>query len=139
MNTAAALRAYNNVGVESNILGADPHQLVTMLYDGALLAIGRAKEQMAEKMIESKGLSISKAIAIIGEGLNASLDKSAGGDLAVQLSNLYGYMVQRLVQANISNDPDMLDEVSRMLSELREAWVTIRPEVLRVKGYTAPA
>ena len=139
MNAFAAVNAYSKVGVETGVLAADPHQLVTMLYDGALLAIGRAKEQMAEKMTGAKGQSISKAIAIIGEGLNASLDKEAGGALAIQLSDLYSYMVQRLVRANVNNDPAMLDEVSRMLSDLREAWVTIRPEVLRVKGGSAPA
>jgi flagellar protein FliS len=134
VNTAAAINAYSTVSVESRVIGADPHQLIALLYEGALLAISRAREEMLAKQTEAKGQSISKAIAIIGEGLNASLNTKAGGKLAEDLSALYGYMVKRLVQANVKNDVSMLNEVANLLQELKDAWDTIRPQVVAVTG-----
>ena len=67
-----------------------------------------------------------KAIAIIGEGLNASLDKKVGGELAQNLSSLYDYMVMRLLAANLNNDMAALDEVARLLNDLKGAWDSIR-------------
>lgn len=127
MNATAAINAYKKVGVESKVIGADPHMLISMLFQGALLAIANAKNEMLRKETAAKGKSISRAIAIIGEGLNASLDKSVGGELAQKLSSLYGYMVMRLVDANLKNDATVLDEVARLLAELTEAWDSIRP------------
>jgi flagellar protein FliS len=74
----------------------------------------------------AKGASISKAITIIDEGLKACLDKSAGGELAQNLSSLYDYMNQRLLIANLKNDTGILDEVSQLLTELKGAWESIR-------------
>ncbi|MDP1652714.1 MAG: flagellar export chaperone FliS [Rhodocyclaceae bacterium] len=128
MNTTAAINAYNNVGLETSVMSADPHKLVAMLFEGALLAIAKAKYAMLHKQIATKGESISRAIAIIGEGLNASLDKSVGGALAQNLSALYSYMVTRLVEANLKNDTAILDEVARLLTELKGAWESIRPQ-----------
>lgn len=130
MNTLAAISAYNNVGLATEVLSADPHKLVAMLFDGAMLAIARAREETLTKQTEAKGASISKAIAIIGEGLNASLDRKAGGKLADDLSALYGYMVKRLVDANINSDVAALDEVAKLLGELKGAWDAIRPQVV---------
>ena len=79
MNAIVAINAYKKIGVESKVTGAEPHQLISMLYHGALAAIANAKDGMEHKDIEAKGRSISKAIAIIGEGLHASLDKKIGG------------------------------------------------------------
>lgn len=129
MNAATAINAYTNVGLETSVTTADPHKLILLLYQGALLAISTAKNQMLRKDIAAKGKYISQAIMIIEEGLKASLDKNAGGELAQNLSNLYDYMSQRLLIANLKNDVSALDEVSRLLSELKGAWEEIRPAV----------
>ena len=131
MNATAAINSYNKVGKESAVNGADPHELISMLFQGALLAIADAKDEIARKETAAKGKSISKAIAIIGEGLNASLDLRVGGDLAQNLSALYSYMVSRLVAANLNNDIAALDEVMRLLTELAGAWNDIRPQVVQ--------
>ncbi|MBU1689542.1 MAG: flagellar export chaperone FliS [Gammaproteobacteria bacterium] len=130
MNAATGINAYNSVSFESRVMGADPHKLISLLFDGALLAISDAKNGILRKEIAAKGKSISKAISIIGEGLNASLDKKVGGELALNLSALYDYMVIRLVEANLKNDIKILDEVAHLLSELKSAWDTIRPQVV---------
>lgn len=126
MNTAA-INAYAKVGVEASVTSADPHKLILLLYQGALLAISSAKNQMLRKDIAAKGKSISHAILIIDEGLKSSLDKNAGGELAQNLSALYEYMSQRLLVANLKNDVAALDEVSNLLTELKGAWEEIRP------------
>lgn len=127
MNATTAIKTYANVGLESGVTASDPHKLILMLYQGALLAIASAKNQILRKETAVKGASITKAIAIIDEGLKASLDKNAGGDLAQNLSALYDYMSQRLLIANLKNDVAALDEVSRLLAELKGAWEAIRP------------
>lgn len=127
MNANVASQAYAKIGVESGALGADPHKLISMLYQGALLAIASAKNGIMRKNIAAKGAAISKAVTIIDEGLNASLDKKVGGELAENLSSLYSYMTVRLTQANLNNDMGALDEVARLLNDLKGAWETIRP------------
>jgi flagellar protein FliS len=129
MNTTTAIKAYSNVDIESGVNAADPHKLILMLYQGALLAIISAKNQILRKETAAKGASISKAITIIDEGLKACLDKNAGGELARNLSSLYDYMNQRLLIANLKNDTNILDEVSQLLAELKGAWESIRPGV----------
>ena len=137
MNATTAIKTYANVGLESGVTAADPHKLILLLYQGALLAIGAAKNQMLRKEIEAKGKSISKAIMIIDEGLKASLDENVGGELAQNLSALYSYMSQRLLVANLKNDVGTLDEVSRLLTDLKGAWEEIRPEVTSAHAVAA--
>ena len=127
MNMSAAIKAYSNVAIESKAHSSDPHKLILMLYQGALLSIASAKNQMLRKEIAAKGKSISQAISIINDGLKASLDMSVGAPLVKNLADLYEYMIQRLLQANLKNDTAILDEVSTLLLDLRGAWESIQP------------
>ncbi len=120
-----AIDTYAQVGVETGVAAADPHKLILMLFDGTLAAISNARLAMSRKEIAAKGSAIGKAIEIIDGGLKASLDLAAGGQLAERLSALYDYMLQRLLVANLRNDADALDEVTRLLNELRGAWAQI--------------
>jgi flagellar protein FliS len=121
-SSGKAAQAYARVGVETGVVAASPHKLIVMLFDGALLAITNARQQMQTGQIAEKGASISRAIDIVSCGLRASLDKSAGGELAENLDALYGYMISRLLQANLQNDPKALEEVGTLLHDIREAW-----------------
>jgi len=123
-----AAHAYARVDLETGIAGADPLRLVLMLYDGALKSLAHARGHMQRGEVAAKGMAFSRAIQIINEGLIASLDESHGGDLAVQLKELYGYMNRRVVHANLRNDPAIVDEVSSLLRELRHAWAAIGGE-----------
>ena len=127
MNATTAIQAYARVEVESGVSAADPHKLISMLYQGALQAIANAKNGILRKDIPAKGAAISKAILIIDDGLKASLDKEVGGDLAQNLAALYDYMTSRLLVANMNNDVAALDEVARLLTDLKGAWDSIRP------------
>lgn len=119
--------AYQTVQTDVSVATASPHQLILLLFDGALASIAVAKARMEEGNPEAKGLAISKAIDIISNGLKVSLDLKAGGELAENLEALYDYMVRRLVHANLRNQPAVLDEVSTLLSDIRSAWVEITP------------
>jgi flagellar protein FliS len=119
--------AYAKVGVETGVMAADPHKLIVMLFEGAETALRLARQQMADGDVPAKGRSISKAINIIDNGLRASLDKKAGGEIAANLEALYEYMVERLLHANLNNSSDMLQEVLSLLGELRSAWESIAP------------
>lgn len=119
--------AYAKVGVETGVMAADPHKLIVMLFEGAEVALRLAKQQMVDGDVPAKGRSISKAINIIDNGLRASLDKKAGGEIAANLEALYEYMVGRLLHANLNNSPEMLHEVLSLLGELRGAWESIAP------------
>ena len=126
-----AINAYTNVGMETGVEAADPHKLVLMLYEGALLALIDGKRHMAQRDIAAKGKALTKAIMIIEHGLKASLDVSSGGELGERLAALYDYMVERVLQANLHNRPELIDEVSRLLTELRGAWEEIRPTAMQ--------
>lgn len=119
--------AYARVGVETGVVAASPHQLIVMLFDGALVALANAQQHMKAGQIAEKGQAISKAIAIIENGLRASLNKEVGGEIAANLDGLYEYMSNRLFQANLKNDQAMIDEVHGLLADLRGAWQAINP------------
>ncbi len=121
----SAANTYATVGMETGVVAANPHKLIVMLFDGAKTAVTNAMQSMKSGETESKGRAISQAIAIIDSGLRASLDKAAGGEIAVSLDALYEYMSNRLLMANLNNEPAILEEVSSLLNQLREAWETI--------------
>jgi flagellar secretion chaperone FliS len=117
-----AANTYAKVDVEVGVMGASPEALVVMLYDGAIKAIGVARTEMLRKDYAAKGAQLSKAIGIIEEGLLAALDPVAGGDIAANLQALYEYMTRQLMLANLHNSVEILDEVTRLLIELKGAW-----------------
>lgn len=117
--------AYRKVGLESQLDSASPHKLIVLLFDGALIAVANAQRHMENKEIAEKGKAISKAIDIIANGLQASLDLEGGGEIALQLEALYEYMGKRLLHANLRNDLAALKEVSALLQELKSAWEKI--------------
>ena len=127
-------KSYAQVGMETGVAAADPHQLIVMLFDGALLAIAKAGSAMQQNQIAEKGQAISQAIDIIANGLQASLNFSAGDELANRLAALYDYMCMRLVHANLNNDAAALSEVSRLLGEIKSAWEEIADDPAAVSA-----
>ncbi len=118
---------YQQVGLETQLAGASPHHLVTMLFDGYMEAVAQARGAMRAGQIEIKGRAIGRALGIVQEGLRAGLDLKVGGSLARDLDELYAYIAGRLTLANLRNDEAMLDECQRLVQPLREAWASIAP------------
>lgn len=117
--------AYAKVGLETGVAASSPHQLIVMLFEGALVAVRSAVTHMKAGEIEKKGLAISKAINIVANGLRASLDKKAGDSIAANLDALYEYINKRLLEANLKNQPELLEEVIALLSDIKGAWEAI--------------
>lgn len=123
----SAANAYSKIDVETGVLVADPHKLILMLFDGAIVALINAKQQLHAGNLVGKGKSVAHAIAIIEHGLRASLNVEVGGELASNLNALYTSMVRQLLIANIKNDATKFDEINALLSDLRGAWQQIAP------------
>ncbi|HEY4435637.1 MULTISPECIES: flagellar export chaperone FliS [Lelliottia] len=122
-------RAYQQVGLESAVLSATPHQLVVMLFDGALSALVRARLFLEEGKIAEKGEALSKAINIIDNGLKAGLNMEVDSELPGNLAALYDYMVRRLLHANLRNDVEAIVEIEGILNNIADAWKQIGPTV----------
>jgi len=117
--------SYSKIGLETGVDIANSHRLIAMLLDGAVLSLGIAAQAIRDKRIEEKGKALSTAIDIISSGLQASIDMQAGGELAERLNALYDYMCTKLLHANLKNDIPAIEEVSRLLGEIRGAWEEI--------------
>ncbi|MBG6248506.1 MULTISPECIES: flagellar export chaperone FliS [Symbiopectobacterium] len=130
-------QAYAQVGLESSVMSASPHQLIVLLFDGARSALVRARILLQQNDIAGKGYALSKAIDIITNGLKADLDIEKGGELAENLAALYDYMVQRLMIANLHNDAKVIDEVETLLNSISDAWRQIGPTPQAVQSGAA--
>lgn len=123
-NAQAALQQYKKVNVHSQVEGASPHRLIQMLMEGALQKMYAARPMMEDGQLGPKAEQITWAISII-DGLRISLDKEVGGGIAQNLEDLYDYMVRQLMQANLTNDVALVDEVVDLLKQIKEAWDAI--------------
>ena len=124
---ASPISSYQQISLESEIQGADPVHLITLLFDGATAALEKAQIQLAANDFRGKSDSLTKAILIISDGLSASLNVEQGGELAERLQALYSYMVSRLIHANAHKDAAAIAEVLQLLGEIAGAWREIRP------------
>jgi flagellar protein FliS len=83
-----------------------------------------AKGAIERKEVKKKADAIKKAIDIVVR-LQASLDFEKGGQVATRLDDLYTFCTNRLAMANVMNDSIMIDEVYRVISELKQGWSEI--------------
>lgn len=123
---------YARVGLETGVMSATPHQLISMLFSGAKAAIGMARHHMAQGEIAAKGKAISKAIGIIDNGLKPSFEAApgdtGGAELVANMMALYDYVSLCLMRANLRNAPALLDEAERLLDSIGSAWREMDPQ-----------
>jgi flagellar protein FliS len=131
----AKLAAYSSAATHGGVAAADPHRLIIMLMDGALERLAQARGLMERKDYSGRADLINRSVQIIGE-LQASLNLSAGGEVAANLNALYDYMAMHLLKASLQNDVKLLDEVSTLLRDIRGAWAAI-PSEARTAGASA--
>jgi len=127
----ASIKKYTNANAD-NVVDADPHQLISIIFKHIISNVAIAKGAITRKEIENKGKCITKAIALVGE-LQDSLDMEKGGEISVTLFDLYDYIVRCLLQANVDDDIDKLNEVTNLITEIKEGWDAI-PVEKRVKN-----
>jgi len=106
---------------QNQIQTASPEKILIMLYDGAIQYLNKAKKELENKNIQEVHNNIIGAQKIIAEFMN-TLDMELGGDVAVNLYNLYEYLHFRLIQANIKKDIVMIEEVLGHLKDLKQTW-----------------
>lgn len=120
--------AYSAVSLDSEIAGATPHQLITLLYDGAINAMKRAEIYFRTGDVARRGEMISRAIAIIDSGLRTALDHEAGGEISARLEMLYEYISRSLLQANLNKSAEELPHLINLMNEMADTWKNIDPQ-----------
>jgi flagellar secretion chaperone FliS len=124
----APIEQYRHVGTVTDVATASPHQLVVLLFDGAIAAILQARHALETGDMDTKHTTISKAMRIIDEGLKASVESHGDASLGDNLRSLYEHMVSRLFLANLHNSDVPLAEVLKLLGDLRSTWAEIAPQ-----------
>ena len=115
--------SYRKLQIET----ADPLSLVVMLYDRAIVLLDKANKEILEKDYEAKNISLTKATNIVFE-LLVTLDKEKGGEIATSLARLYNFVIREITDANANLNTKALDNAKRIMSELRESWVSIKDD-----------
>ncbi|CCD08603.1 TPA: flagellar export chaperone FliS [Legionella pneumophila] len=115
---------YKTIELQTRIETASPHELIDLLLQGARSHIATAQGNIQRNQIKEKGEHIGKAISII-EGLKMSLNHDKGGEIAENLLQLYDYVQQILLKANLKNDEDLLAQSNMLLAEVHQAWQAI--------------
>lgn len=116
-----ALKQYQSVNVHSSIEQASPHKLISMLLEGLMTAVTRAKGLIQQKDLSRKTEQINKATDIIIH-LQSCLDHEKGGEVSANLDALYTYMLSKVIEANRNNDEAVLAEVMKLVAEVKAGW-----------------
>jgi flagellar protein FliS len=124
----AKVKNYQKEALKTRVAGADRYEIIQMLMAGAVEKMVFSKVAIEKKQLEAKAEHISKASAII-EALRGCLDFEVGGEVTENLYALYTYMIDRLLDASLNNDPVIIDEVMALLKEIKSAWDAIPQDV----------
>lgn len=120
---------YQAVKVDTGVSSASPHRLVEMLFEEFLASCTRARGAIRSGDVQEKGRAIGRAARIVEEGLRAGLNLEAGGQLALDLRDLYQYVTVRLTHANLNSDDAAVAECIALIQPLHDAWRAIGPQV----------
>ncbi|KTS01378.1 MULTISPECIES: flagellar export chaperone FliS [Pantoea] len=129
MYSPAGRHSYARLDLETQLAGASPHQLITMLLDGALNAMQRARIYFEKGNVARRGEMLSRAINIIDNGLRPALDHEVGGEIAQQLESLYDYVSRTLLKANLTHSAAELPAAIDVIATLSRTWKEIEPKV----------
>ena len=136
----ARVKNYQKEALKTRVAGADRYEIIQMLMSGSIEKMVLSKVAIDKKNFEAKSEHLSKASAIIS-ALRDCLDFNAGGEVTENLYALYSYMNERLIDASVKNDVNIVDEVSNLLKEIKSAWdaipVDVRHQVLGTNGSQA--
>ena len=128
MYTKTGNCAYNAVSLDSQVAGATPYQLITLLYDEAINAMRRAEIYFQNGNIARRGEMISRAINIIDNGLRAGLNHEMGGQISADLERLYEYISRSLLEASLNKSGEKLPHLITLMVEISDTWKAINPD-----------
>ena len=123
MTRIKAAAAYKRIDLESAVASADKHELITLLFKAIVGALAGAEVHHQHDNRDQARECLTKASRIL-VGLQGSLDYERGGDIAVNLGELYGYSIRKLFAANVKTDTtlDSVAEVKKLIEPIAEAW-----------------
>ncbi len=121
-----AIRSYGSVHASSSLVGARGAHLTQMLFDGLVDALVALRGHIVHQSLPAKSAQVARAQRIV-TGLQSTLDFDRGGEIARNLDELYRYVMRRLVHVHAHNDLEVLDEVTGLMREIRDAWRTLAP------------
>ena len=139
MNRTHGAKQYAQMKKQTGVEGANPHELIGMLYQGALDNLQQAIGCINRNDYEGRGRHLGRVITILG-GLQGFLDHEKGGDLSKNLDSLYEYMSVRLYEASKEHAIEPVEEVIRLLRDIKEGWDGIADQAKKIySGNGEPA
>ena len=118
-------KAYTDTRASSSVSGASPHKLIALLFEACQEKLSVAKGAMQRGETKNKAEAIKKSLDIIVR-LQAALDFDKGGQIATKLDDLYTFCTNHLALANVMNDVSKIDEVYRVIAEIKAGWLEIQ-------------
>lgn len=131
MNSIARAAAYNDMATKSIVMGASSHELITLLFDELDSSLKAAEFFLDHQDLANMRKSVTKASKVLA-GLQGSLDLDKGGELAINLAELYGFCIKKLLKANIKPDKETVTTVKGLIAPISQAWSDM-PEAHRYK------
>ena len=128
MSTSDKLSLYKQIDLDARVHGASPHELILMLFDGAIAALEGAKLAIENEDMQRKGECITRVSSILG-GLRDSLNVDLESDLPNQLDRLYDYMQRQVFEVHARNDCQKLDEIQQLLLTVKSGWSGISADM----------
>ena len=128
----SAYQKYKTTSVQS----ASREKILLMLYEGAIKFTKLAVKAIEEKKIADRGMNIGRAFDIIME-LNNTLDHKVGGEVAVQLEQLYMFMMEQYTKANITGTAEPLHANLKLLNTLYDGWVQAVEKIKKEQDHSA--
>lgn len=105
----------------NSVQTASREKILLMLYEAAIKFTKKAIVACEQKNISDRGYNIGRAFDIVNE-LNNSLNHSISADLCKNLEQLYMFITDQFVQANITGNPKHLRDALKILETLNEGW-----------------
>ncbi|MCG8537911.1 MAG: flagellar export chaperone FliS [Pseudomonadales bacterium] len=136
MNMNKGAQQYAQMKKQTGVEGANPHQLIGMLYQGALDNLQQALGCIERKDFEGRGKHLGRVITILG-GLQSFLDHEKGGDISKNLDSLYEYMSVRLYDASMNKSAEPVEEVIKLLREVKAGWDGIAQQAAEIYNQDA--
>lgn len=128
---------YVDAYLQSKVMGADALELITMLYERAIVSLNIAKDSIIKgvddpELVKKKATELSRATDIMYY-LNDILDKQRGGQIAENLSIIYTTIAGELVRANLFNDVETISKCIEILNNLKSAWEDVKKQLKESK------
>lgn len=123
---------------KTKVLTASPEMLTLMLWDGAIRFAEQGKDAILKKEIEGSYKALLRSQRIITE-LTTNLKHEVNPELCGKLASLYNFIYRRLVDANLTKNPQLVDDALEIMRHQRETWVMLMEKLSKERAGEAQA